>query len=942
MTLRATARALTLTFLLAFAPPALATAAFAAPALANPPPAQIPLHEGRHPGFIRLVLDLPRGASATLAPDGTLVATAADGTPLALAASASRALIAATPQAAGLHVALPPGSRVHAWRLGQRAVFDISRAPRLVATLPLPPTPPATEATTATPAPMAEAQWNLPAAAFARPPAPHGVTQPTQSATATTAATLAPAHRDIPLPYAAQTPIAAVERAGRLLLVVADKTPPPPALLATLRATATPLPTATLIAMPPGLTPMAEAGAWHLVEGATPPAIAPSVAQGRVALPATSPGPVLSLRDPLHGGLLLVGTVASPAAVTAPWRTPFFTLLPTRAGVAVAAHADATQLRAVASGFLLGGGPVALPLGRFDAAASATIGARLLDLPALPLAQLRRRLTDATLAAATAPPLARGAARLKAAQAMLALGMGAEAGPLLRLAVTDDARLGADPRFRLAAEAAAALHPDPQADPAELSTAPCPAADEACLWRAVRLASRPRGRAAAALMFAAVRPIIEAYPEALRARLLPLAAETMLKSGQLAPAQALLAAHPGDPSLRLARAMALQAALPPRATASTGGRGATARAVQATLAAYDALAQDRDRLVAFRAAFRAARLRAARGLATPAETAAALDKLRDAWRGNSRALALREALAGARAGAGQWAQAIALLRQQTTDPDIKQKLATMFARAMAADAAKHMPPLAFVTLVEANPDLLPPGAPGEAILARLAQRLAALDLPDQAAKVYARMLEGMAPGIPRATIGAELAAQRLATGDAKGARAALDASAAEGPLPPPLLEQRTLLFARAAAKLGDMPAAAAALAALGTVPALAERARLLEQAGDWPAASVALRAYATATVPPTGGLDEAAANTLIRLATAAGRAGEAALLAALRAHDLARMPPGHAADLFRMLTDPAAVSTADLPRLAQTWGLPQGIAPALRAAGAEILPPPVH
>jgi hypothetical protein len=566
------------------------------------------------------------------------------------------------------------------------------------------------------------------------------------------------------------------------------------------------------------------------------------------------------------------------------------------------------------------------------------MGARLLDLPDLPLATLRRRLADATIAAATAPPLARAAARLRVAEAMLALGMGAEAGSVLGVAVNDDPRLGADPRFRLATQAAAALRRDPAADATELSATPCPAADEACLWRAVQLAGHPADRAAAAGMFAATLPIIDAYPPMLRGRLLSLAAETMLAAGRLTAAQTLLAAHQGDPELRLARTIAQEAALPPPTTGA-GGRDAAARAVDATLAAYDALAVDPDRLVAFRAAFRAASLRAARGLVTPNETAAALDKLRFAWRGDSRALALREVLADARAEAGQWAPALSLLRQQTTDPDIKQKLATLFARAMDEDASHPLKPLDFVTLVQGNPDLLPPGAAGEDILHRLAQRLAALDLPEQAAGVYAHMLDAMPPGPARATVGAELAAQRLAAGDAKGARAALDASAVAGPMPPELLERRTLLFARAAAKLGDMPAAAAALAALGTIPALAERARLLEQQADWPAASVALRAYAAATVPPTGPLDDAAADTLIHLATAAGRAGDAALLASLRDHDLARMPPGHAADLLRMLTDPAALSTADLPRLAQTWGLPDGIASALRAAGAQLIPP---
>lgn len=917
---------------------------------ATPASAHILLREGRHRGYTRLVLTLPAGATASLSPGGMMVARSANGSPLALAPPGRLAPFAAGRSGEGLRVALPAGSEVHAWRLGNRAVFDVRPAPHL----PLPPLPPhhVSRAMLLPPPPLpptpprvagsiSQAQWDLPAQAFARPRAPHALPVANAPLPAAAATTLAPARRDIALPYAANVPIAAFRRAGQLLFVAASRAPPPPALLAQLHATATPLASGTELAMPPGLTPVVEHGAWHLVHGAVPPALTARAAHGRVTVPTASPGPVFSVRDPLHGGLLLVGTIAAPGAVGSPWRTPFFTLLPTSAGVAVAAHADTVQLRAIAGGFLLDGGPVVLPLGAFNAAASATQGARLLDLPDLPLATLRRRLTEATFAAATAPPLARGPARLRVAQAMLALGMGGEARGILRLAANADARLATNPVFRLAKNAAAALHPEPQAPPASLSTAPCASAGEACLWRAVRLAAHRRDRASAAGMFAASLPILQAYPHPLRTRLLPLAAETMVKAGDLAAARTLLAAYPHARSLRLARVMVAEAALPPP-TAGTGGRGAAARALDAVLAAYDRLALSRDRLLSFRAAFRAARLRASRGLVTPARTAAALARLRYAWRGDRRALALREALADARAETGQWGRALALLRRQASDPGIKQKLANIFARAMAVDVAHPMPPLRFVALVQSNPDLLPPGPPGEAILRRLAAALAALDLPDQAAHVYGRMLESLPQGIPRATVGADLAAQRLAAADPRGALAALDASAVAGALPPVLLQKRTLLFARAEAGLGRMPAASAALAALGTIPALAERARLLERAGDWPAASVALRAYAAATVPRTGPLDSAAATTLIRLATAAGRAGDPALLAALRAHDLARMAPGHAADLFRMLTDPAALSIADLPRLARTWGLPRGIAPALRAAGARLVPPPIH
>ncbi|MDE2333422.1 MAG: hypothetical protein KGK10_02670, partial [Rhodospirillales bacterium] len=661
--------------------PAAAAEAGARPALIAPTHARVALREGRHRGYVRLVLRLPKGASASLSPAGVLVARGGDGLPLPLAVPDRRAPFPATRRGAGLRVALPAGAFVHSWRLGPRFIFDVREtanpplplppqppfaAPpgRLATLLPLPPAPPSR-------APAGHAQTHLALArsmapgaagparpALAKPstvatpspkpalvpvpPLPPTSTLPVASGTppasardpsaAVTAVTLRSPRRDIALPYAGDVPIAAFRRAGRLLLVADSRVVPPPRLLAQLHAKAAPLPAGMSLTMPPGLVPVVEHGAWHLVDGVTPPTLALRVARGQVSLAAAAPGPVISVRDPRGGGLLLVGTVASAGAVASRWRTPFFTVLPTLAGVAVAAHADAVQLRAIAGGFLLDGGAVPLPLGTYNAAAAATAGVRLLDLPDLGLAALRRRLTEATFTAASAPPLARADARLAAAQAMLALGMGAEAGSLLRLAANADVRLAADPRFQLAAAAAAALHPEPGADPVAVSDAPCRAANEVCLWRAVRLAAHAPDRAKAAAMFARVLPILEAYPRPLRRRLLPLAAETMLRGGKPGAAARLLAAYPRARSLRLARAIAAEAALP-AVSAGSGGRGAAAREVDAVLARYDRLVRSRDRLLAFRAAFRAARLRAARGLATASQTAAALDRLRFAWRG---------------------------------------------------------------------------------------------------------------------------------------------------------------------------------------------------------------------------------------------------------------------------------------------------------------------
>ncbi len=136
-------------------------------------------------------------------------------------------------------------------------------------------------------------------------------------------------------------------------------------------------------------------------------------------------------------------------------------------------------------------------------------------------------------------------------------------------------------------------------------------------------------------------------------------------------------------------------------------------------------------------------------------------------------------------------------------------------------------------------------------------------------------------GVGRAGFGARLAALRLREGDAAGALAALAASVAAD-LPPELVERRALLLAAASARRGDNDHALAALGTLDSAAADEARATILERANDWPAAQRALADYAAKTVPPEGELDDAQRRTLLRLATAAARAGDDAALTALR------------------------------------------------------------
>jgi hypothetical protein len=114
---------------------------------------------------------------------------------------------------------------------------------------------------------------------------------------------------------------------------------------------------------------------------------------------------------------------------------------------------------------------------------------RLFDLPAEPLASLVQRERNATLAVAGAPPLGRGAPRLRNAEALLALGLGAEAQAVTNLAMREDPRIAEDP-FAHALRGAAALLAGRLAEADGLFHRRLSDSDELGLWRGLLQAAR--------------------------------------------------------------------------------------------------------------------------------------------------------------------------------------------------------------------------------------------------------------------------------------------------------------------------------------------------------------------------------------------------------------------------------------------------------------------
>ena len=318
--------------------------------------------------------------------------------------------------------------------------------------------------------------------------------------------------------------------------------------------------------------------------------------------------------------------------------------------------------------------------------------------------------------------------------------------------------------------------------------------------------------------------------------------------------------------------------------------------------------------------------------------------LNGAWRGDQRERALRERVAELKARTGAWRQALGLLREtEAVFPDdkasIHAELTDMFTTMLREDAEDALAPLELVALAEENADLLPDSPAGEALEARLADRLLALDLPKRAGPVLEKLMQAAPTAAGRAAFGARLAALRQREGDSFGVLAALGDSAGED-LPQELVERRTLLLAEANARRGNADKALAAMGSLSTAAADEARASILERGNDWPAAEKALTDYTAKTVPAQGKLDDTQRRTLLRLATAAARAGDDGTLAALRQRETSRMETGPLADMFRLLTAEQVRGVADLKRSGQEATLARQLPSNLKTWQAPVRPSP--
>jgi len=628
-----------------------------------------------------------------------------------------------------------------------------------------------------------------------------------------------------------------------------------------------------------------------------------------VRLPVAEPSRVVTVVNPLTGDRLLVGTQSvAGQAVPNEWHQPQFNLLPTLQGVVVAAISDDIRLRREPAGFTLSTSLRAesaiadAPKRTTDRPIAGAIS-RLLDIPNGSTKELSAEMNKRVAAAGEAHALARSEPRLRVAEAMLALGMDVEAESVIDVATAADPAL-ADQPHAIGLRAIAATLAGRFDDAKALADPRLDGSTEVELWRALLQVARDEASSQAAHSLADGVGLILACPSALRDRLLPRALETMALNGQAEAARTTLKAFPDAPALDLARGMALEM--------ENNAAGA--------LKMYDQVAMQSDRLARYTALVRAAELRIKSGQLDAKAGADALDRALLGWRGPKQEFALRMRIADLRRQAGQWHEALTVLRDgRDVFPEeranLDRTMEATFLDLLSSDAAKRLSPAEFVSLYDQNQDLVQDINWTEKNGTSLVDRLASLGLQGRADPVMARLVAQSNDLARRPVLGARLASLRLTMNDPKGAIAALASTVptADVTVDPAVMQSRQLLYARSEIGRGNQDAALTMLGTLDLADADELRAQIYASRKDWPHTVSALTALEHKRIS-TKDITDAQQSIVMRLAVAATLGSDSATLGRLADTYGAAMAKGNQASLFRVITSSPVQGTADLPR----------------------------
>lgn len=508
-------------------------------------------------------------------------------------------------------------------------------------------------------------------------------------------------------------------------------------------------------------------------------------------------------------------------------------------------------------------------------------------------------------------------ARLDLARFYLARDLGAEALGMLQLMVGDAEAIVGDPAFRALRGVALLLLDRPEQAMDDLSVASLDDDPAAQLFRAVGHAEL-RNWGAARDAAVAGETVISSFRPDWQGRFLVAGARGAVETNAIDIAERMLAAVPKD---GLPRGVALEAVLL---------RGELAQRLKRDAEAMRLFAEVREsgyRPLVVRATLAEILLKEQNGEMKPPEAIKALGDLRWQWRGDALELTVLHRLGSLQIAAGDYRNGLQTMRAavlgfpaEEESRRIGMEMATVFEDLFLRGKADALPPIQALGLYYDFKELTPIGAMGDEMVRRLADRLIAVDLLEQAAELLQHQVDRRLDGVAKAQIAAKLAAVYLMDRKPERALAALRTSA-QTRLPDDLAAQRRLLAGRALSDLKQYEAALESFEQDDTPEARRLRADVLWAASRWAETAVAVEVLIGHREKNPRPLDAGERYDVMRAAIAYTMADDKAGLDGLRRRFVVLMADAPEAAAFEVITravDPSGVAFRDTAKAIAT------------------------
>jgi tetratricopeptide (TPR) repeat protein len=301
-----------------------------------------------------------------------------------------------------------------------------------------------------------------------------------------------------------------------------------------------------------------------------------------------------------------------------------------------------------------------------------------------------------------------------------------------------------------------------------------------------------------------------------------------------------------------------------------------------------------------------------------------LEKLRFSWRGDEFEFNLLRRLGRLYIKDGDYRNGLRTLRQAATNfrdnpktPEVTQEMVNAYDKLFLQGEADKLAPVTAIALYDEFRELTPPGAKGDEMVRKIADRLVGVDLLDRAAALLEQQIKYRLKGKERATVGAQLANVYFLDRKYDKSISTLD-NTKEAGISEDITAKRHRLRVRSLMKLGRDAAAIALLKGDKSADADHLRTEIFWKLKEWPLTAQAFRNLLRASgAKPRKSLTDKQGQYVLDLAIALTLSGNERSMNRLRADYGGYMDKSPFGAAFRLLASPRTKGLIDYRTVAE-------------------------